>query len=179
MTNRYEERSSIQCKHITKGKSLRCSNPLGKLLSSILAHPINIHIGDNTVSVIDRLFNLFEVPSHPLSPPFIAVSDEPAALHQPLRSFSATGVENIESMLKILVRLHPVVFQQCSQDCRVLKAEASPCAVVRRRGVCRIAGKTDTPFRECGQRMFSQVENCPLGNDQHFTTYGAQLVWMG
>jgi hypothetical protein len=158
---------------------LRYSEPLGKLLSSILTHLINIHIGDNTVSMIDRLFNLFEVPFYPLSPPFIAVSDKPAALHQPLRSFSATEVESIENMLKILVRLHSVVFQQCRQDCRVLKAEASPGAVVRRRGVCRITGKTDTAFRECGQRMFSQVKNCPLRNDQHFTTYGTQLVWMG
>jgi hypothetical protein len=80
--------------------------------------------------VIDLLFNLFEVPFYPLSPPFIAVSDKPAALHQPLRPFSATEVESIESMLKIRVRLHSVVFQQRSQDCRVLKTEASAGAVV-------------------------------------------------
>lgn len=118
------------------------------MLPCLLTHLGDICVSNDTIPVIDRLFNLLEVIANSLSQPLVAVPNKPAALHQPLRPLAAAGIVGSKGSFEVLVRLHPLVLQQCSQHGGILNAESGSSAVVRGCRVRSVTRDTDAAFVE-------------------------------
>lgn len=156
--------------HIRRSLYRSLLHPLGQRLPSTLTHFVDVEIRNDPIPLVDFRLDFGQISPDPFRPPFVAVPNVSATLHQPVAAFPPFSIKCRKDGFEVSGLSDATIRDQLSEDGAVFNTETGSRTMMWTRCVCCVPNYTDPASGEGWYRVVTRVKDCPLlggqrGND--------------